>query len=517
MVQKANPAANATSIDLAAKDRIVRAQREAAMKGLPASMQKQFLQQQQKGATASLPPAEGGAREADLSQFKTVKDTLDAADPHRPSAASSYPSSPSKPQDAPSPLGSSLEAEADGGAAPSLPPTPPPKEPSLSIGPSYVSPDAIVTPQAIRTMFAESVEARTVANTALRKYISALNSKDYALAVAAYDGCREGGLRVDADTYAALLDLLLGAQQLKAGMELYQTMLRDRTPPNTHAYNALMRLCIGREAISTALRLFDEMPAKGRTHDRTSYELAMTAISMQPHPVDWQKAVQIFEKATAGAVDASGNSFASSTEGADNGDGAEASGDDGASSASGSSRRSRRRDLLSAEGTEDFVPCPDRQRQVGGFVTGRNKSTNMATSSTYNALMRVYMAMEPFEWRVVYNCYFEMRNSKPKVPISWESYHLVAEAMRRGEASRTRRVITYIDAWIQLTSIGSARFIMGFATYAFIIGIVKLVLSAYFTDKVQESQDAGLNVQKELPVGHETIAIGLAGHRPTRA
>merc|ERR1719456_906644 len=65
--------------------------------------------------------------------------------------------------------------------------------------------------------------------------------------------------------------------------------------------------------------------------------------------------------------------------------------------------------------------------------------------------MQVYLHMTPFDWRVVYNAYYELRYHKPKIVFGWNSYQLVDEAMRRGKAGRWRRFVTFFDAWCQIT------------------------------------------------------------------
>lgn len=73
------------------------------------------------------------------------------------------------------------------------------------------------------------------------------------------------------------------------------------------------------------------------------------------------------------------------------------------------------------------------------------------TAKTYNALMRVYLGMKPFDWRVVYNCYYELRHHKPRIALEWESYELLREALLKGQAGYFRRTISFLDAWITIT------------------------------------------------------------------
>lgn len=93
----------------------------------------------------------------------------------------------------------------------------------------------------------------------------------------------------------------------------------------------------------------------------------------------------------------------------------------------------------------------------------RNKSA--LSSNTYNALMKVYLKMSPFDWRVVYNAYLEMRGQKPQIQFGWNSYDLVAEAMKKGNAGKIRRILTFMDAWIQITKPLSKDFWKGILTF----------------------------------------------------
>ncbi|CAD2215873.1 hypothetical protein AGDE_14363 [Angomonas deanei] len=86
-------------------------------------------------------------------------------------------------------------------------------------------------------------------------------------------------------------------------------------------------------------------------------------------------------------------------------------------------------------------------------------------ADTYNALMRVYMNMRPYDWRVVYNCYYEMRNREPRVQLKWSSYYILSEALRKGNAGVMRRFISYCDAWVALTPLFSAEFFLGVVVF----------------------------------------------------
>ncbi|EPY23063.1 hypothetical protein STCU_07895 [Strigomonas culicis] len=114
----------------------------------------------------------------------------------------------------------------------------------------------------------------------------------------------------------------------------------------------------------------------------------------------------------------------------------------------------------------------------------RSKHTTI-NADTYNALMRVYLNMRPFDWRVVYNCYYEMRRRKPRIPLQWSSYLLLSEAMRRGRAGKVRRMIAYVDAWMAATPLFSRDFWVGCAVYTTFFMLLKAV-GTYVGVKVVE-------------------------------
>ncbi|KAH9598607.1 Pentatricopeptide repeat [Trypanosoma melophagium] len=99
------------------------------------------------------------------------------------------------------------------------------------------------------------------------------------------------------------------------------------------------------------------------------------------------------------------------------------------------------------------------------------------TAATYNSLMRVYLNMKPFDWRVVYNCYQELRQRKPPIQLEWESYQIVAEALRRGRAGYIRRFLTYMDAWFAVTHFRSVDFLIGVGVYVGSMLILKTIIS----------------------------------------
>ncbi|KAG8341185.1 hypothetical protein TRVL_07985 [Trypanosoma vivax] len=107
----------------------------------------------------------------------------------------------------------------------------------------------------------------------------------------------------------------------------------------------------------------------------------------------------------------------------------------------------------------------------------RDRGGRHLTAATYDALMRVYLNMTPFDWRVVYNCYYEMRTRKPAIQLRWESYQLVAEALRRGHAGWVRRFMTYLDAWFTVTHFRSWEFAMGFLVYIGAMFALKGIIS----------------------------------------
>lgn len=107
--------------------------------------------------------------------------------------------------------------------------------------------------------------------------------------------------------------------------------------------------------------------------------------------------------------------------------------------------------------------------------TGRNSAVN---ARTYNALMQVYMHMRPFDWRVVYNCYHEMRTRRnPLIHLEWSSYAILREALILGRAGRLRRLLAYADAWLCTTALWSRDFFAGVACFFAVTMVVKLLIS----------------------------------------
>ncbi|CAJ1009371.1 putative Pentatricopeptide repeat domain/PPR repeat [Leishmania naiffi] len=255
------------------------------------------------------------------------------------------------------------------------------------------------TPAEVEEAFACSVQARTVSNVQLRRYIDHLPAKDYSLALAAVKGARAAGLRISALTYESLLASLMSGGQLRASMELYQLMIKQRMTPTPNTYAALMDMCLQRDMPKACQSLFNDLQKRGVRPSAQNYELMITSLSTEVPP-QWKRAIDIFDKISR-------------------------------------ERKSR------------------------------------ITTKTYNALMRVYMNMDPFDWRVVYNCYSEMRNRRPRVPLEWESYLILAEALRMGRAGYVRRGMAYIDAWIAVTPLRSWNFLMGAMVYLTFMMLLK--------------------------------------------
>ncbi|KAG5476632.1 hypothetical protein CUR178_03805 [Leishmania enriettii] len=259
------------------------------------------------------------------------------------------------------------------------------------------------TPAEVEEAFACSVRARTVSNVQLRRYIKRLPPKDFSLAVAAVKGAKAAGLRVSASTYEVLLASLMNAGQLRASMELYQLMIKQRMTPTPNTYAVLMEMCLQRGLPQACQSLFDDLQKRGVRPSAQNYELMITSLSTEVPP-QWTRAIDIFDKISR-------------------------------------ERKSR------------------------------------ITAKTYNALMRVYMNMDPFDWRVVYNCYNEMRNRRPRVQLEWESYLILSEALRKGRAGYVRRGMAYMDAWIAVTPLRSWSFFMGAGVYLAFMMVLKTLVA----------------------------------------
>lgn len=119
---------------------------------------------------------------------------------------------------------------------------------------------------------------------------------------------------------------------------------------------------------------------------------------------------------------------------------------------------------------------PQWERAIEVFDKISRERKSRVTAQTYNALMRVYMNMDPFDWRVVYNCYTEMRNRRPRIPLQWESYLILQEALYKGRAGYVRRGLAYLDAWIAVTPLRSWSFAKGVLLYIAFVLLVKTVM-----------------------------------------
>ncbi|AYU79660.1 hypothetical protein, conserved [Leishmania donovani] len=278
------------------------------------------------------------------------------------------------------------------------------------------------TPAEVEEAFACSVQARTVSNVQLRRYIDHLPPKDYSLALAAVKGAKAAGLRISASTYEALLSSLMSGGQLRASMELYQVMIKQHMAPTPNMYAALMEMCLQRGMPKACQSLFDDMQQRGVRPAARNYELMITSLSAEVPP-QWARAIEVFDRISR-------------------------------------ERRSR------------------------------------ITAKTYNALMRVYMNMDPFDWRVVYNCYSEMRNRRPRVPLEWESYLILCEALRKGNAGYVRRGMAYIDAWIAVTPLRSWNFLIGAMAYLAFMMVLKSIVGYfvvwYYESSVPSTSDSVL-------------------------
>lgn len=283
----------------------------------------------------------------------------------------------------------------------------------------------------VERAFRCSVEARTVSNAQLRRYVHRLPPKDFALGLAAVAGARAGGLTPNAQVYEALLGLLIAGGQLRASMELYQSMIAtEHLTPTPESYALLMELCLQRESSEGCQRLFHDMQKRGMRPSARNYDLMLASLATEV-PSKWEQAIEIFDK------------------------------------------------------------------------LNRDRKT-CVNADTYNALMRVYLSMQPFDWRVVYNCYHEMRSREPRVPLEWESYLLLREALRRGNAGRVRRFLAFLDAWVQTTPLWSVGFLQGVIVYFAVMWAIKTVIGFLFLQYVEASGaprgGAGTSGESLLPL-----------------
>ncbi|CUG93957.1 transmembrane protein, putative, partial [Bodo saltans] len=277
----------------------------------------------------------------------------------------------------------------------------------------------------VRVAFRSSVEARTVGNSALRKFIRHQTESQIDLVEAAVEGSRLGGLKVDDKTSELLLLRLVEAGRVKKALELHTAMTSKHMAPTSVAYNILMKMCLDRGMPGSVESLFDDMNKRGRHPNAESYELVIAALAVETPP-KWEKAIAIFDNITARSND-------------------------------------------------------------------RSAPVNKINGRTYNALMRVYLNMSPFDWRVVYNCYYELRQLHPKIPLTWESYELVREAFLKGRAGRFRRILTYVDAWFVLTHIKTVEFWAGVLCFVFammgIKGALGVAVSTWSSNKSESNKE----------------------------
>lgn len=266
----------------------------------------------------------------------------------------------------------------------------------------------------IEDLFEASVQARTVGNNTLRKYLRSVTPTHWQRAQSALNGARKGGLKPDPETMEVYLALLLKSGQLKLSMETYNDMLASRICPHTKTFNHLIGLCVEKNSPDAAQSLFNEMLRRGRHPDVKTYELLMQAHALYT-PAHWVEAIAIFDKI----------------------------------------QRSK-------------VPM---------------------SASTYNAIMKVYLNMDPFEWRIVYNAFYEMRCEKPRIPFGWDTYELVGEALKRGNAKWWLRFITWLDCWIQITPIFTPEYWAGLFVMFCVMMTIRLT-AAKLTTEYQKAYGA---------------------------
>eukprot|EP00760_Papus_ankaliazontas_P028017 PhM_4_TR3480/c0_g1_i1/m.14744 len=112
----------------------------------------------------------------------------------------------------------------------------------------------------------------------------------------------------------------------------------------------------------------------------------------------------------------------------------------------------------------------------------------------YKSIMRVYLDMTPFDWRVVYNAYYEMRYASPKIPLDWEAYEIVRKAFAKGHVGPIRRFLTFLDAWVQITPFMSYRFFVGAAVFVATVVLMRYVVSVVVV-KVSDNKQASGQLQ----------------------
>eukprot|EP00796_Vickermania_ingenoplastis_P009189 gene9189-6466_t len=262
-------------------------------------------------------------------------------------------------------------------------------------------------PEEVESIFYSSVLERTVSNAQLRRFISHLRPGQHALALAAVNGVRRAGLRLNALTHEVLLEHLIASGQLKASMALHEEMMRTHMLPTSRTYALMMELCLERGAASSCEKLFQDMQKKGMRPSIRNYELLISAYA-ETSPPQWEKAIAVFDK----------------------------------------------------------------------ISTLRHLHPS---AETYNALLRVYLNMRPFDWRVVYNCYYELRHHDPPIKLEWESYELVRAALTKGNAGWFRRLSTFCDAWLTITPMFTVQWMKGVMVYLVLMIIFKSIISTLIT------------------------------------
>ncbi|RNE96873.1 uncharacterized protein Tco025E_09619 [Trypanosoma conorhini] len=159
----------------------------------------------------------------------------------------------------------------------------------------------------------------------------------------------------------------------------------------------------------------------------------------------------------------------------------------------GQSPNTRNYELYIASLAMENPPKWEKAVEVFDHIS-RERRGRHVTATTYNSLMRVYLNMTPFDWRVVYNCYYALRQHKPPIALQWESYLLVAEALRRGRAGYIRRFLTYLDAWFCVTHYRSLDFLFGLALYLAAMMVLKALISwlvvFYYKRTVSKGKEA---------------------------
>lgn len=263
------------------------------------------------------------------------------------------------------------------------------------------------SPQELEQLFYTSVVTRTVSNAQLKRFLSQLAPGQHTHALAAVNGAKRAGLRINATTFEVLIEHLIASGQLKASLSLHQEMQRCHLIPTPRTYALLMDMCLDQGLPSSCESLFSDMSRKGIRPSIQNYELLLSAYAVH-NPPKWEKAIALFDKVST-------------------------------------------------------------QRHL------------RASAKTYSALMRVYLNMRPFDWRVVYNCYYELRHHDPPIRLDWESYELVREALVKGNAGWFRRLSTYCDAWLTITPMFTAQWMKGVLVYIVIMIAFKSIISSLFS------------------------------------